>query len=121
IGVLPGSIDVDRKIAANRPGRSLGGGRDAGQQQAELVEIAPVQRQADGLPVSPPPAPAPPTRAAAGRQRRSLAPYPCVGRAAGKSRWLHPGPAIRRIAAPAGPSLRARLRSGIRRAPPAKW
>ena len=30
VGVLPGAVDVDREIAAHRPGRSLSGRHDAG-------------------------------------------------------------------------------------------
>ena len=51
IGILPGAVDVDREIAADRSRRALGGRDHAGQQQTQLVEIAPVQGQAGNLPV----------------------------------------------------------------------
>ena len=49
VGVLARAVDVDGKLAANRAGGTRSGRSNAGKQEAELVEIAPVERQAGDL------------------------------------------------------------------------
>ena len=51
VGVLARSVDADGEGAADRSRRALRRRHDPWQQQAELVEIAPIERQAENLPV----------------------------------------------------------------------
>ena len=50
VGVFARAVHIDGEIAAHRAGRSLSRRNHTGQQQAELVKVAPVERQAEHLP-----------------------------------------------------------------------
>ena len=52
VRILARAVDVDGERAAHRSGRALRRRHDAGQQQAELIEIAPIEGQADDLRLS---------------------------------------------------------------------
>ena len=82
IGVFARAVDVDGEIAAHRAGRTRRGRNDAGKQQAELEEIAPVERQARDLAVLDQAAQRGGFRAQRSGARRSPQPCPCAGPAA---------------------------------------